>query len=294
MPEPRSALVSTSRADAAPIAEASRRSVNWIQCAVGGCAGLPARGRGWRACSAKARRAVRSPTMRSASAQQVADPHAAAPVAGGQAAAAARTGRGTVPRAGVRRRLGRQRIETSSRPVTLASSDQNVPWVSGSQPTRPNSCCGRSQPMPNGPVCDPAGIQPAGTRQRRQQQGVGPDQRSRPASPAIDAAPAGAAPVQPADQRRRELRHRGERQQAVGRPGRVAGRGRGSRRRPSAPAARWRRDAPTAPRRGDAAARLQRAGAQQQPASTRSLLTIVASATLATITMPVAAEKPPM
>ena len=35
----------------------------------------------------------------------------------------------------------------------FTSSDQNVPCVSVSQPLRPNSCCGRSHVMPNGPLC---------------------------------------------------------------------------------------------------------------------------------------------
>jgi hypothetical protein len=57
---------------------------------------------------------------------------------------------------------GRQRAETRNNAPTLASNDQNVPWVSGSQPSRPNSCRGRSQPMSNGPCSiQPRPNQPA-------------------------------------------------------------------------------------------------------------------------------------
>ena len=53
--------------------------------------------------------------------------------------------------------LGRQRADTSIITPVLSSSDQNVPWVSGSQPVRLNSCCGRSQGMSNGPVRNHSG-----------------------------------------------------------------------------------------------------------------------------------------
>ena len=57
--------------------------------------------------------------------------------------------------------LGRQRAETSIITPVLSSSDQNVPWVSGSQPLMLNSSCGRNHAMPKGPVCNHAGpIQP--------------------------------------------------------------------------------------------------------------------------------------
>ena len=65
MPEPLSALVITRRAEDAPIAAASRRSVNWAQLRSVGASGSGVRpvAAAW---SAKARRAVVSPTMRPA------------------------------------------------------------------------------------------------------------------------------------------------------------------------------------------------------------------------------------
>ena len=53
-------------------------------------------------------------------------------------------------------RLGRRRSETNTRQPTLASNDQNVPCITGSQPLRWNSACGRSQSQPNRPCCSHA------------------------------------------------------------------------------------------------------------------------------------------
>ena len=159
MPEPRSALVSTRRAEAAPSAAASRRSVNWIHWRSACAAGASSRPTVF-VCSANARWAVRSPTMRSASERSSPTrtlPRQSSPARLRCSAYGSRKG------AARRRssRLGRQRIETSSSAATLASSEQTVPWVSGSQPDSPNSCCGRSQPIPNGPAStQPASSQP--------------------------------------------------------------------------------------------------------------------------------------
>ncbi len=60
----------------------------------------------------------------------------------------------------------------------------------------------------------PVGAGSIALQQRRQQQAPGP-QRGPAEQACIGAGTAGAAPVQPADQGRRELRHRGERKQAV-------------------------------------------------------------------------------
>ena len=60
---------------------------------------------------------------------------------------------------------------------------------------------------------DPGMVEPAGPGQFRQQQGVGPD-RGADQQPGEGAGTAGAAPVQTADQRWRELRHRREGEQA--------------------------------------------------------------------------------
>ena len=154
MPEPRSTLVSTMRAEAAPMAAASRRSVNCTQARSAGALGCSSRSSSC-ACSAKARRACRSPTTRSArvrrSPTRTLPGHSPATSAGrcayGSRKGAARR-RSSTP--------GRERAETIIIVPVLTSSDQNVPWVSVSQPLRPNSCCGRSQWMPKGPSCSHA------------------------------------------------------------------------------------------------------------------------------------------
>ncbi|KAG1529354.1 hypothetical protein G6F50_018059 [Rhizopus delemar] len=69
MPAPRSRLVSSSRADAAPIDAASRRSVNCTQGRSAGAEDCSSRPSDC-ACSKKARRAWRSPTTREASASR--------------------------------------------------------------------------------------------------------------------------------------------------------------------------------------------------------------------------------
>ena len=46
--------------------------------------------------------------------------------------------------------LGARISETKTRATVLSDRLQNTPWVSGSK-AMPNSACGRSQPMPNGP-----------------------------------------------------------------------------------------------------------------------------------------------
>ena len=151
MPEPRSTLVRTRRADAAPMEAASRRSVNWIQARSAVAAGCSSRPRAM-ACSEKARRACRSPTMRTASACR-----SSTLTLPGQSpwARVWRSAYGS--RNGAMRRRsstpGRQRAEISIITAPLNSSDQNVPWVSGSQPLSPNNCCGRSHCRPNGPAC---------------------------------------------------------------------------------------------------------------------------------------------
>ncbi|MCW0450102.1 hypothetical protein NB706_002936 [Xanthomonas sacchari] len=70
------------------------------------------------------------------------------------------------------------------------------------------------------PVQQPGRRQPAGLGQRRQQQRVDPGGEAQHHA-GLHALAAGAAPVQPADHARRELRHRGEGHQAVGRQRRV-------------------------------------------------------------------------
>ena len=80
----------------------------------------------------------------------------------------------------------------------------------------------RAQPVqPERSGLDPGLVEMPGTGQCRQQQRVDPRGEAGQ-QPELHAAPAGAAPVQAADQARRELRHRGEGHQAIGRQGRVA------------------------------------------------------------------------
>ena len=159
MPEPRRVLVITRREDAAPIAAASRRSVNWIQlrsARVPGVSSMP-----WlSAKSVNARLAAVPPTTRRASAcrSAIGTPRQSLAPSARRCAYGSRNGaarsRSSSP--------GRQRAETSSRAPMFNSSDQKVPWVSGSQPSMPNSWRGRSQPMPNGPRSNqPVASQPA-------------------------------------------------------------------------------------------------------------------------------------
>ena len=158
MPEPRSRLVSSRRAEAAPMEAASRRSVNCTHARLAAAAGCSSRCSAC-ACSPNARCARCSPTTRVASTSKSRTLTCAgqSPDTAGRCAYGSRNG-------AARRRSaapGRQRIDTSSIVALLSSSDQNVPWVSGSQPRRPNNCCGRSQSMPNGPrSSSAASIQP--------------------------------------------------------------------------------------------------------------------------------------
>ena len=196
-----------------------------------------ARGPSAAACSSNARRAWRSPTMRSASASRSPTRTLPAPAAGGRARCALRRrDRGTARRAGARRKRGRQRTDTNRNTPTLSSSDQNVPWVSGSQPCRPNNCS-RPQPVDaERAVLEPAAAEPAGVASASAAAACRPTDAKPSEQAGLDARAAGAAPVQAADQRRRELRHRRERHQPVGGERGVAAAERGSSRTPSPPA----------------------------------------------------------
>src|SRR3970282_796504 len=94
---------------------------------------------------------------------------------------------------------GRCRIDTNTNAPTLNSSDQL--W-------------GRQPAGAQGAVLNPSGREPAVVGERGQQQGVQPQQRPDEQS-GERAGATGAAPVQPADQRRSELRDCGEREQAA-------------------------------------------------------------------------------
>jgi hypothetical protein len=76
----------------------------------------------------------------------------------------------------------------------VGSRLQTRQWVISSSPVSPNSCCGRSNSMPNRPVRDEAVRQPARLGEGRQQQGVGPQHETPPARPA--SAPSRVPPFQ--------------------------------------------------------------------------------------------------
>ena len=99
--------------------------------------------------------------------------------------------------------------EPSTKNSVLIERLHSTPWFSGSA-TVPNSACGRSASKPNRPVHEDVGV---GRDKRGQEQRVAPDEdagdHAERRAPAI-----GAAPDQPADQRRRELRDGREGHQA--------------------------------------------------------------------------------
>ena len=156
----------------------------------------------------------------------------------------------------------------------------------------PNNSCGISHAMPKGPSYHPGGGEPPSATMLGIEQRVHPEDEAGRET-AGDAGTARAGPVHRGNDGRRELRHGGERQRADGGKARRVGR-------------RWKNayapnNTPTIATR-----RIHRIGAGDDDAlahgrqrqrhsigSTRSLLIIVDSATLATMTMPVAAEKPP-
>ena len=106
----------------------------------------------------------------------------------------------------------------------LSARLQNTPCTSGGR-SSPNSACGRSSAMPNGPSRQDALADEAGVGEGRQQQRVGPDQRCRRSCRRCAPRAVPRAPEQAAEEGRRELRDRGERR--AGRSRRAA------RRRPS-------------------------------------------------------------
>ena len=176
----------------------------------------------------------------------------------------------------------------------LAIMLQIIAWVIWSRPARPNSSQRLEQRDAERPVLEQADRQPARARQRRQQQRVAPDREAReqarqraaracrPSRRCRPAAPARTAPPR---------RRRPGRWTPARRPRRQAG-STGSR---AAGSARSRRAGCRAAARSGRAAR-PGAGrfSRSSTGITRSLQTMVESAMVSTITMPVAADRPPM
>ena len=168
---------------------------------------------------------------------------------------------------------------------------QKTPCVSGSK-AKEKSACGRSSDMPNGPLSTKATRQVAGMREGRQEQRVGPDREAR------EHAGDGAArrrppPEKAAEEGRRELRDRGEGEQ----PDRGERRGSGH---PVIGVAEEQDDDDRAAPDVEDEARPCSAGSQarlvprSRAGTTISLEIMMASATLSTMTMAVAADSPPM
>ena len=86
-------------------------------------------------------------------------------------------------------------------------------WLIGSRPVDAEQRVRPEQVAAEQAFADEGRIEPAGERQRRQQQRVQPDQEAG-AQPDQRAAQAGALPVDPEQDRRRELRGRAERHEA--------------------------------------------------------------------------------
>ena len=192
-----------------------------------------------------------------------------------------------------RRRRARQRHRHIGRRRWPAGS-RTAQCVRLSRPARPNSCSGLSSAMPHGPVVTKPIGQPARLRERGQQQRVGP-QREAGAQAGQRAGARAALPVHAAEHRRRELRHRGEADQAdadqrIGLAGERGSTGsRAAARATIAP-----RRMPSSSRVRSPRGRRRSAACAAAAASRRSLQTIVETAIASTITMPVAADRPPM
>ena len=177
----------------------------------------------------------------------------------------------------------------------LASMLQNIACVMSFEPRRARTAAsGLSSAMPNGPVrgsrwaASPTWRRTAAAACRARR-------RSRRASPASAPARVRALPVDAADDRRRELRHRGEGDQPdghqrVGLAGEAEVEVAEQQDRDDRAAANVRAAGRVRSARSREAQRCMRSST----GITRSLQTMVDSAMVSTITMPVAADSPPM
>ncbi len=96
--------------------------------------------------------------------------------------------------------------------MTLSVRLHSTPCTSGGS-SRPSRCCGRSHAMPKGPSVRMSLPTRSASAKHRQQQRIGPDQNSG-GHAGERAARRAVAPDQPAEEGRRELRHRREGKQA--------------------------------------------------------------------------------